>query len=315
MGVQQLQPARSIQDAISGLDSLVAGEAAVSRVVAFGQAAIPYLERFLLESPPRTVSLPRCRSVRALTALGAYSVLIQYFKQSAAPRDPAVLFAEDAVRSAAAIELAQTQSEQIYGVLLDAARQRATGGLVQALGAFRRRESIPLLFELLEDDFCRNDALAELRKMPATAQPFAILLLRGCTNTTIDGYTASRRRRSTLQLLSEFGIAEHDWPELRTYLYDEDLDCAIAAAQIGLSVTSARDRELIVEALIEASARMNWAQEMQACELFDQDAALARAAARTFVISHDQSRSRPNWLSPLWRILHHILGNELQQAR
>ena len=119
----------------------------------------------------------------------------------------------------------------------------------------------------------------------------------------------------TLQLLSEFGIAEHDWPELRTYLYDEDLDCAIAAAQIGLSVTSARDREQIVEALIEASERMNWAQEMQACELFDQDATLARVAARTFVMSRDQSRSRPNWLSPLWRILHHILGNELQQTR
>jgi len=52
MGVQQLQPAPSIQDAIRDLDLLVAGEAAVSRVVAFGQRAIPYLERFLLDSPP-----------------------------------------------------------------------------------------------------------------------------------------------------------------------------------------------------------------------------------------------------------------------
>jgi len=52
MGVQQLQPAPSIQDAIRDLDLLVAGEASVSRVVAFGQRAIPYLERFLLDSPP-----------------------------------------------------------------------------------------------------------------------------------------------------------------------------------------------------------------------------------------------------------------------
>jgi hypothetical protein len=315
MSVQQLSPARSIQDAISDLDSLVAGEAAVSRVVAFGHRAIPYLERFLLDTPPRTISLPRCRAVRALSALGAYSALIQYFDQYVMPRDAAVLFAEDAVRSVAAIELSQTQSAQLYRVLLNAVRQRATGGLVQALGAFRQHESIPLLFELLEDDFCRSDALAELRKMPTTAQPFAILLLRGCTTTPINGSTASRRRRSTLQLLSEFGIAEHDWPELRAYLLDEDLDCAIAAAQIGLSVTSARDKEQILRALIEVSARMNWAQEMQACELFDQDAALARAAARTFLRSRDESRSRHNWLSPFWRILHHILGNELQQAR
>jgi hypothetical protein len=114
--------------------------------------------------------------------------------------------------------------------LLDATRQRATGGLVQALGAFRRHESVPLLFELLEDDLCRVDVLAELRNVPDAAQPYAILLLRGCTGTPIRGTISSRRRRSTLQLLVDFGISEGEWLEIRQYLHDEDLDCVIAAA-------------------------------------------------------------------------------------
>jgi hypothetical protein len=315
MGADQLQLARSIQEAISDLDSLVTGEHAVERVVVFGQQAVPYLERFLLNSSPRTISIPRCRVVRALGALGAYSVLLQYFDRCARPGDAAVLFAEDAVRSAVARELAQIHSESVYRVLLGAARQRATSGLVQALGTFRRDESVPLLFELLEDDLCRNDALAELRRVPEAAQPYATLLLRGCTDIPIEGPTVSRRRRSTLQLLSESGIAEGDWPELRTYLSDQDLDCVIAAAQIGLSVSPEPDKDNIVEALIAASARMNWAQELQACELLDQHAVVARSVAQKFLILRGQSNCQPNWHSPFWRILHHILGNEFEQAR
>jgi HEAT repeat protein len=153
-----------------------------------------------------------------------------YFLQYERPADSAILFAEDAVRSAAAKELARIRSEEVYHVLLDATRQRATGGLVQALGAFRRHESVPLLFELLEDDLCRVDVLAELRNVPDAAQPYAILLLRGCTGTPIRGTISSRRRRSTLQLLVDFGISEGEWLEIRQYLHDEDLDCVIAAA-------------------------------------------------------------------------------------
>ena len=315
MGTHHLQPARSIEEAISELDSLIAGEAAAERVVAFGQDAVPYLEQLLLDSPPRTVSVPRCRAVRALSALGAYRVLFEYFNRYAMPKDAAVLFAEDAVRSAAAMELAPIHSEEVYRVLLDAARHRATGGIVQALGTFCRHESVPLLFELLEDDFCRNDALVELRKVPDAARPYAILLLRGCTDTAIHGPAAARRRRSTLQLLSEFGIFPCDWPELRTFLSDEDIDCVVAAAQIGLSAASGPDKEEIVRALIDASARMNWAQEMRSCELLDECTAVAQHVAREFIASCSQSSVQPTWRSPLWRILYHILGNEVQQAR
>ncbi len=313
MGAHQLQPDRSIQKAISELDSLVGTESAVERVVAFGKLAIPHLKHFLLDCPPRTISIPRCRAARALGELGAYSTLSKYFLQYERPADSAVLFAEDAVRSAAAKELAQVHSDEVYRVLLEAAKQRATGGLVQALGAFCRHESIPLLFELLEDDLCRTDAMTELRKVPEAAQPYAVLLLRGCTETLIQGSIAARRRRSTLQLLSEFGICERDWPEIRKYLHDEDLDCVIATAHIGLTLAPESATETIVETLIKASARMNWAQEMDVTELLDGHRAVAWPVANTLAVRHADEGERPNWLSPFWRILYHFLGDHLEQ--
>jgi hypothetical protein len=311
----QIQPDRSIQEAISELDSLMGSESAVERVVAFGKLAIPHLEHVLLDRPPRTISIPRCHAVRALGELGAYSILSMYFLQYERPADSAILFAEDAVRSAAAKELARIRSEEIYHVLLDATRQRATGGLVQALGAFRRHESVPLLFELLEDDLCRVDVLAELRNVPDAAQPYAIFLLRGCTGTPIRGTISSRRRRSTLQLLVDFGISEGEWLEIRQYLHDEDLDCVIAAARLGLSLAWDVNIEGIVEALIGASAGMNWVQEMEVIEILDQYRFAAQSVARTFANRRRLERERPNWLSPFWRILHHVLGSELQCER
>lgn len=315
MGIHQVQSDRSIEKTVSELDSLVGSESVVEKVVALGKPAIPYLEHLLLDRSPRTISIPRCRAVHALGELGAYATLSKYLSRYERPADSVVLFAEDAVRSTAAKELARIRSEEVYHVLLDATRQRATSGLVQALGAFRRHESVPLLFQLLEDDLCRVDALAELRKVPNAAQPYAIILLRGSTGTPIEGTTFSRRRHSTLQLLVDFRISEGEWPEIRQYLHDEDLDCVVAAARLGLLLARAVNRESIVEALIGASARMNWAQEMEVIEILDQYRSLAQPVARTFARRLRLEREKPNWLSPFWRILHHLLGSGFECER
>jgi hypothetical protein len=60
---------------------------------------------------------------------------------------------------------------------------------------------------------------------------------------------------------------------------------------------------------------MNWAQEMEAMELLDQRSSFARTIAKEFVSSRMDREAKPNWLSPLWRILHHVLGDELQHER
>lgn len=313
MNADRPQPHPGILEAIRELGSLVNGEEAVERIVSFAQLAIPHLEDLLLDCPPRTIALPRCRAVRALAELGAYPVLIRYFKRYVRPSDPAVLFAEDAVRSAAAQALALVHTDEIYNVLLEAAKLRATSGLVQALASFRRPESVPLLFDLLEDDLCRADAITALQQVPEAAQPYAILFLRGCTGAQQAGSCTLRRRRSALQLLAEFGIANSDWPEIRTYLHDEDLDCVISAARIGFSAAPGYATEEIVETLIEASSRMNWAQEMETVELLDPRRLIAEKVARTLARIRRNEGAPVNWLSPFWRTLHHFLGNEILQ--
>jgi HEAT repeat protein len=293
------------------LDSMVEGECAFEQLIAIGQRAVPCLERFLLDSPPRSLSLPRCRAVRALGELGACSALIAYFRRYTRPADATVLFAEDAVRSAAAEELLHCQGEAALPVLLNAVRERATGGLVRSLGEFRRPEAIPVFFELLEDDLCREDAKEALRKCAAPAGSFAMLLLRGRTEVPIIGPAGSRKRRATLQLLAEWDVSAAEWPELRRFLWNEDMDCVIAAARIGMRL-SGSDKEGIVAALIENSGSMNWAQQTDAFELLDSCGETARAVALRIAEHRKNLGEIPTWVSPFWRTLHHLLGGELQ---
>jgi len=301
-----------IEQTIAVLDSLVEGDRAAEQLISYGKRVIPAVERFLVESRPRSISVSRCRAVRILGALGAYSSLLRYFRKNIAPNDATVLFAEDAVRSAAARELIRNESPATFRVLLDAAKQRPTSGLVQALSQYRWPESVPLLFALFEDDLCREDAKNGLGKMPEAAKAYAILLLRGLTPLPIHGYSASRRRRATLQLLVEFGISMNEWPDLRGFLKDEDRDCVIAAATLGLSFASPAERPSIIGAMLEASAGMNWAQETMAVELLDKWPILGRQVAREIHAEHSKRGEKPNWLSPFWRILHHVLGDEMQ---
>ncbi len=300
---------------IGMLDSLIDGEGAMEQLIEVGPRAVPFLEHFLLESPPRSLSPPRCRAVRALGSLGAYSSLIKYLQRYTCPSDAAVLFAEDAVRSAAGRELMGYESSATFRVLCDATKQRATGGLIQALSQYRWPESVPILFELLEDDLCREDATEGLRLVPDAARAYALLLLHGSTPQAIEGPTASRRRRTTLQLLVEFGIRMSEWSDLRMFLEDDDRDCVLSAATLGMSFAPAAERPAIVKAVIEASKGMNWAQETIATELLDRWAPVARAVAREIHGQHDGRGEKPNWLSPFWRLLHHLLGDEFKGKR
>lgn len=305
----------AIEHLIAGLDSLVDGERAAELLISCGKRVIPAVERFLVESRPRSISVSRCRAVRVLGALGGYSSLAHYFRENVHPSDAAILFAEDAVRSAAARELMGHESPATFKVLLDAAKQRPTSGLVQALAEYRWPEGVPLLFALLEDDLCREDAKGGLRKVPEAARAYAVLLLRGLTQLPIQGSNTSRRRRATLELLVDFGIGMNEWSDLRGFLDDEDRDCVISAATLGLRYAPAAERLSIVAAVIEASSGMNWAQETLTCEILDKWPQLGREAARA-IYAHRESRGeRANWMSPLWRILHHILGQEMREAR
>lgn len=294
------------------LDSILDGDLAVNMLVASGDRAVPYLEHFLLAGAPRTIALPRCRAVRALGELGAYSTLISYFREYEFPADAEVLFAEDAVRSAAARELLRWKSEEVLQVLMDAAKQRATGGLVVAIGDFRRPEAVPLLFHILEDDFCREEAKDGLRKVRDAAHQYAILLIRGLSETPFYGPLALHRRRATLQLLDEFGVACSEWRDLQPFLAESDADVVISAARIGSRAASSADRQRIVEALFRISEHVNWAQEGEIEALLDTCSDLACKIAYAVVEGRRNQGERANWLAPSWRILRHVLGRELE---
>lgn len=294
------------------LDSIMDGELAMNMLIASGDRGVPYLEHFLLAGSPRTIALPRCRAAHALGELGAYSTLISYFREYEFPADAEVLFAEDAVRSAVARELLRWKSDEVLQVLMDAAKQRATGGLILAIGEFHRPEAVPLLFQILEDDFCREEAKDGLRKVRDAAYQYAILLIRGLSETPFYGPSALHRRRATLQLLDEFGVASSEWRDLEPFLTENDADVVISAARIGSQVASGGDRQRIVEALFRISEHVNWAQEGEIEALLDACADLACNIAHGVVEERRNRGERANWLAPSWRILRHVLGRELE---
>lgn len=298
---------------IGALNSLHDGDLAAEELILCGKSAIPSLEDFLLNSHPRTISVPRCRAVRALGELGAHSTLINYFRNYERPQDSAVLFAEDAVRSAAARELARYPSADVFRVLLDAAWQRVTGGLIIALSEFQRLETVPLFFQVLEDDLCREDAMNGLRKFPDAVRQFGILSIRGLTGVTLDGPSAICRRRAVLQLLSEVGVARADWPDLRAFLSANDPAAVVSVARIGFEAANEAEWPEIVLALFKASSQFNSLQEGDAEEILDSHPGLAREIASRIICQKQIAGEKPNWASPYWRILNHASGRALKQ--
>lgn len=298
---------------LEALDSLTNGEHALDELVRCGQEAVPFLAAYLLNGKLKSVAIPRCRAARALGELGAYATLAIYFQQYRKPDDSVLAFAEDAVRSVAAQELLHWKSPDAFQVLLTATRQRATAGLVLALGEFARAESVPVLFEVLEDDICREQATASLLKLPDAARSYAILTIRGATTTDIRSPFSTRRKRATLQLLRQTGINPTEWPDLRGYLWDDDPDVVLAAGQLGFTAANECERKGILMALFSAAFEFNCFQEDEFTILCDAYPEIARAIAADIVARQKGCGIRPNWTPPLWRILNHILGNQIAE--
>jgi hypothetical protein len=302
----------SIEGLIEGLDSLQNGELAEIMLIASGPRAIPYLRSFLLKGRPRTISEPRCRAVRVLGELGAYATLLDYFRQYQLPTDATVLFAEDAVRSLAAHELVRTKSEEGFDVLLKAAEQRATEGLVLALGEFQRKESIPLMFRSLEDDLCRDAALTSLHRLPDLAREYAVHSLKDLTNVRMRGGCMQCRCRATLRLLRELGVSRQEWGKLRPFLFEEDPDVIVSTAQIGFNVAPASEQPPIIHALIRVADRFNWLQERDVTGLLIAQGASARRVAFSIQRERRDHGDQTSWHLPSHRILQHVLGGDTE---
>jgi hypothetical protein len=156
-----------------------------------------------------------------------------------------------------------------------------------------------------------------LRKFPDAVRQFGILSIRGLTEVTIDGPSAVRRRRATLQLLSEVGVVWDDWSHVRRFLSVTDPATVVSAAKIGFAVTSEAEWPELVTALFKVASKFDSLLESDAEEILDSHPRIAREIALKIAGQKQHSGERPDWLSPYWRVLNHVSGGVLKnhQAR
>ncbi len=298
----------TIRNLIDALESLTDGELAVDILIACGSRTVPFLSRALLDGAPRSIAVSRCRIVRALGGLGEEHILLQYLRNWKQPTDPAVSMAEDTVRSIAAKELLRWPSQELFDVLLVSVRQRASLGLIEALGAFGRGEAIPVFFQVLQDDLCRNAAKEMLRKTPEGTKIFALQLLAEHSLEGEQWPSSLHALQSSLALLSEMNISKAEWDSIRTFLAWADAEIVITCAEIGVRSAPAKEHSAIVHNVFRVLTDCNWLQESRVIELLESCGSLTRPEAITKRNELIGLGGQPNLLNPTWRVIERVLG-------
>jgi hypothetical protein len=243
-----------VRDLVARLDSLVEGPAAALRLVACGEEAIEPLREYLLTGRITSLFQPRCWAVEALAALGARDVLLEFLRQERPVSDPVERLSEDAVEGAAARALAEWPSDEVFSALLERARVRLLPGLVEALGAFRRVEALPVLIRALEDDLCRRPAEDALRATGRDAVPALIRTsLSPWPEAGDESPSSLQRRRSATALLGEGQVDSAEWPRLRSLLLETDRALVVNAARLAAKTAPRHDRRLAASRLINAA--------------------------------------------------------------
>lgn len=192
----------NLAQALKKLQSLHGGDAAVPEIVACGNRAVPALCDLLFEREPSGLFEIRCRVVEALAALGARDELIKFLSDRHDATDPVERLGDDAVVNAVARALAKHRDERLFHLLWSLARRRPLPGVIAALGAFGRPETIPCLIDALVEDESRSAAEAALRRQGTVARE---ALKQAIGRPLPDSVSVSqlRQRHSILRLLVE----------------------------------------------------------------------------------------------------------------
>lgn len=293
----------TIRHLIAALESLTDGELAVDILIACGRRTVPFLSQALLDAPPQSIAVSRCRVVRALGGLGEKHILLQYLRDWKHPVDPAITMAEDAVRSAAAKELLRWPSQEVFDILMMCIRDRSSLGLVEALGAFGRAEAVPVLFQVLRDDICEKAAKEVLRGTPEHTKTFALQLLAASSLEDERAPSTLPMLRSTLALLSGMKISKTEWASISHLLDWVDAEIVITCAEIGMRSAPAKEYRAIVSHISRILPGCNWLQDSRAIELLEFCKPLARSVRRTKRDELINSWSKPNLLNPMWRVI------------
>ena len=257
-----------VRQAIAKLKSLQEGFRGIIEVVTCGNPSIPALRALLFEREPSGLYQPRCLAVRALAALDAYDVLIEYLNAPREVADPVERVGEDAVINAVAYALAGLHEERILELLLKLAETRILLGVILALGGFGRIKTIPFLVEALADDECRPAAEAALRKFGTTVREALLVAATACSPPVErESDSSLRRRRSALALLIEIGIRPETWPLLRRLMQDKDSKIAVLACKICLMSAIESEKGTAIQRLIRLLPNMDFVltDEIEQC--------------------------------------------------
>ena len=119
--------------------------------IAIGAPAIPVSE-LLFERDPSGIFESRRRAIQALAVLKAANALNGFVGGWRPASDPVERFGDEAVLGAAARALGATLDKEAYPMLLAVARRYPVPEIIEALGYYRRVESIPILVALDSND-------------------------------------------------------------------------------------------------------------------------------------------------------------------
>jgi len=247
------------------LGSLHEGEHCVNEVVALGPKVIPLVRELLFKRDPSGLFHARVHAVDALVTLGAYDVLADFLRLDRAASDPVEKLGDEAVIGAAARGVAHSGQEWAFQLLLELARKfHYTGGIIAALGSFRRPESIPVLVSALAEDEARMPAEGALKAIGTPALPAlidaAILHLPSAAD---ESESSFRHRRSALHLVCEIGLPKSLWPKVRHLMIDSDAQIALLACKLCIDCADEAERQEAGRHLQRLRNRVDWLEKTQ----------------------------------------------------
>jgi hypothetical protein len=259
---------QDVEQAIAKLKSLHESELGIVEVVACGKSALPALRALLFQREPSGLFHTRCRAVDALDALKAYNILIEYLSVERAATDPVERLGDDAVINCASWAVAKTRAEPVFALLLRLAQRPCLSGVIGALGVFGRTEAIPALIGALEEDGSRKVAEFMLRRMGRTARAALLASAKQrLPSPDRESESSLRRRRSSLMLLTEIGLAPGTWRQVRPLMQDADARIALLVCKLCLSHAPPDEHGDAVDRLMNLLPAADWMlrEEIEDC--------------------------------------------------
>ena len=301
---------KNIDLLIKKLESLYNGEEALKALIDCGEDAIEPLRKFLIEGRPVVTYQPRQLAVRALSALGAKEVLMEYLRLRREILDPAVQLSEEAVKITAARELVKWRDAEVIELMIQLIREHPQPGVIDTLGEFKVEEAIPYFIKALEDGICHRSAEEALRKAGIKAMNALIeTAILPISSQTQESSSSKQRRTSALELLGELPLDNKIWNKLKKCLYESEPSIVVATASIAARAGTRKDKNEVAKRLVNLIPSANGFLQTQIAycliELYnDISAFLKSETKRRFKLKEKNKKIDETVQILLWVIRH-----------